>query len=827
MRTRVILSAILFASTLGIAASPAPQPSITAKQLLAWVVGGMSMDHLSAEMANRGLAFRPDPSYLDLMKSAGASANLLYLLPRAQMASNAPPPPTADPAFTKLSAVAMALGAKDNDTAGKLLAAAVDLEPNDPDLLFAMGGILKRIQDWGNVAEVDRRATAIAPDFFDAHLAISYACYRLEDAECAESESKLVLRRVPHDAEAHKDLGLAYLLKNDFQGAVREYREAIRLMPGYSNAYYDLGIALHELHDFDGSIAAYQQAIKLDPDNADQYYNLGVSFADKGDHSNAITAYRKAKQLNPKRLDFRQNLGSELCASAQYPDAIKEFKELLAINPEWNMARPCLGRSLYRTGQVDEAIAVYRESLRQDPSDEDLMRVELAWALMQKKQLREAQAQFEQALREHPDSPVTHWGLGVFHYNQGHAEPAARELEEALRLDPNNTDYMTVLGHDYMAMDRYDRAQAVQERKIAVVKSEKGENSPEMADALNELAGSFFSQHKYEQAKALELQAIKITEQDPSKADDLKTFRGNYQTFLSMENPAPPPAGKQKPGAPQAIVGSQPANAPPYGQGPSLPGSPGEADINATLQEELQQARTARQQVRMGDAEKYYLQASLQAEKLPPGDPRQLQALQELAGIYVVERRSSEAEKVEKHALALVEMGAGPDDPQVANVLENLAMGNLFRNNLPAAQEYAERALRIREQTSGPADTRLAMTIDLMASVYSASKQYAKAEQLYTRALALTIQAHGPDDPSLVAPLDHLGTFYSQAGQFEKAEDAYRRLIAIEEKAYGPDSPMLLGELYSLIQVLRNRGKAAEADEVQKRRDAIEAKQKH
>jgi len=53
MRTRVILSAILFVSVLGVASPPASQDPITAKQMLAWMVGGMSMDHLTTQMASR------------------------------------------------------------------------------------------------------------------------------------------------------------------------------------------------------------------------------------------------------------------------------------------------------------------------------------------------------------------------------------------------------------------------------------------------------------------------------------------------------------------------------------------------------------------------------------------------------------------------------------------------------------------------------------------------------------------------------------------------------------------------------------------------------
>jgi len=826
MRNRYILS-LVFLIFSCVASSGAPQAPIPAKQLLAWVVGGMSVDQLKAQVESRGTAFQSDNSYLELLKSAGAAPEVLCLLSKAgKPAGVAAPAITADPAFQKLASAATALGAKNHEAALKALAAAVQIEPNDADLNFAMGGIFASMGDWERAAATYHQATHLSPDFLDAHLALAYACYRVQDADCAEAESKRVLMRSPDDAEAHKDLGLAYMVRDDNASAVREYREAIRLKPDYSNAYYDLGIALHDMKDMDGSIAAYQQAIKFDPNNSAQYYNMGISYADKGDHAHAIAAYRKAKTLNPKGLEIRQNLGSELCMSAEYAGAVKEFNELLAMDPEWNMARDGLGRSLIGIGHFDEAIAVYQEYLRRDPDDSYGVRVGYGRALEEKGKIREAQAEYEHAVREHPEAALTHRALGVFYYNHRQPLDAARELKEAVRLDPTDTEHMKLLAYDYEVLDQNDRAQPLLKQRIAVLTASKGAGSPDVAEAQADLAQFLGTQGKYEQSKPLFLEAIKTLEQLPAKSAELQTIRNNYKGILDQEGRAHAPAATPQPGTSPTAAPDMVKFALTSGPFYIVDGRPYPRDTSPQLLEDVRRAQAARFQRHLSESEQFLQQAVQEADKLPAGDPRQIDVLLRLGSVSEMEGHAEVAERAQKRALALMEKASGRDSPRVANLLESLVMGRMMKNDLKSAQAYAERALVIRERTAAKTDPILCSSMNLLASVYSAGKQYLQAEALYQRGLSLMTEAYGPDSVHLEVPLSGLGNFYLSTGQLEKAETQFRRILAVQEKAYGPDNPLLVGSLNQLSNELHKRGKVEEAAAIEKRRDAIVARQR-
>jgi tetratricopeptide (TPR) repeat protein len=188
-----------------VAISAWPQASevrpLTAQQLLAWVAGGVSPDHLASEVVSRGLGFVPDEKYFQSLKSAGAPEPLLELLKNSQRFSGQGLAiATAGPTFEHLAAGAKALEDKDYPRAERELKAALSLDPGNADLTFALARAYEKRDDWEEAAHLDQKAVSISPDFWEARLSLAYTCYRVGDADCAESESRRVLQRRPQDA---------------------------------------------------------------------------------------------------------------------------------------------------------------------------------------------------------------------------------------------------------------------------------------------------------------------------------------------------------------------------------------------------------------------------------------------------------------------------------------------------------------------------------------------------------------------------------------------------------------------------------------------------
>lgn len=70
-------------------------------------------------------------------------------------------------------------------------------------------------------------------------------------------------------------------------------------------------------------------------------------------------------------------------------------------------------------------------------------------------------AQFQQLVRDFPDSPMGHFSLGKLHLERREYAQAARVLEEAVRLDPQYAAALVSLGDAYAGAGETAKAREV------------------------------------------------------------------------------------------------------------------------------------------------------------------------------------------------------------------------------------------------------------------------------------------------------------------------------------------------------------------------------
>ncbi len=125
-----------------------------------------------------------------------------------------------------------------------------------------------------------------------------------------------------------------------------------------------------------------------------------------------------------------------------------------------------IGAELLRQGKVAEAAAEFRLAVTADPGYAAAWR-NLGYALDQQKQLDEAVAAYQKAVKLEPELS-THNNLGVLYDRQGQYDQAIQEFEKALKLDPGNAtvrkNLETARQNHGIIRDRNDRiAQAQKE----------------------------------------------------------------------------------------------------------------------------------------------------------------------------------------------------------------------------------------------------------------------------------------------------------------------------------------------------------------------------
>ncbi|MDX2152773.1 MAG: FG-GAP-like repeat-containing protein [Bryobacteraceae bacterium] len=138
-----------------------------------------------------------------------------------------------------------------------------------------------------------------------------------------------------------------------------------------------------------------------------------------------------------ERIQRHRNLGKAYYESPEGMEkAAAEFRKILEILPDSVPDRLNLGLCLQRGGQIAEGMRLLEGVQKADPSLPHTW-FNLGVAYRKQGRLQEAAVQLEQFIRMAPDDAVGHYNLGLLRNLENQPGLAVAEFREANRLDPN------------------------------------------------------------------------------------------------------------------------------------------------------------------------------------------------------------------------------------------------------------------------------------------------------------------------------------------------------------------------------------------------------
>ncbi|HEY0910612.1 MAG TPA: CHAT domain-containing tetratricopeptide repeat protein, partial [Bradyrhizobium sp.] len=228
---------------------------------------------------------------------------------------------------------------------------------------------------------------------------------------------------------------------------------------------------------------------------------------------------------------------------------------------------------------------------------------------------------------------------------------------------------------------------------------------------------------------------------------------------------------------------------------------------------------------RYAQAEESFKRAlAIQQKALGVGHPLVGSTLNNLAEVYRAEAKDAEAEKLYQQALTIWEKTLGPDNPSVALGLRNLAELYQAEGKYDQSEALYQRVLAIEQKVLGATHPETGATINNFAGLYVAEGKYPQAEALYRQALSIWEKAVGADSPNVAMFAQNLGMVYEAEGKPVEAEPRIRHALEIREKALGGEHPDVAASLFGLAMALQSEGKVALSDASYQRALAIEQK---
>ena len=186
-------------------------------------------------------------------------------------------------------------------------------------------------------------------------------------------------------------------------------------------------------------------------------------------------------------------------------------------------------------------------------------------------------------------------------------------------------------------------------------------------------------------------------------------------------------------------------------------------------------------------------------------------SLQNLATIYEVQNRLSEAEQLYLRAIAIQDRAFGSEHPTSAQTRELLAINYTSQGRYADAERLLKLSLATKRKAFGESHPAVAKTLTNLAVVYQRTDRLSDASDAYARALTISEKILGADHPSVAGDLSNLGGAALARKQFEQAERLHKRALTIREQAFGETHPEVATSLSHLADALRMQGKTADA----------------
>jgi Flp pilus assembly protein TadD len=144
-------------------------------------------------------------------------------------------------------------------------ARALQINPDDADVLYDLGNAFAQRGDWDNAISSYRHALQVTPD----------------------------------QADILNNLGFALAAKKQFADAIACFEAALKLNPDYADAHNNSATVLFIEHRFDEAVQHYREALRITPGNPQIYSNLGDALVKQGQTTEAVWCYQEALWLKP------------------------------------------------------------------------------------------------------------------------------------------------------------------------------------------------------------------------------------------------------------------------------------------------------------------------------------------------------------------------------------------------------------------------------------------------------------------------------------------------------------------------------------------------
>ena len=370
------------------------------------------------------------------------------------------------------------------------------------------------------------------------------------------------------------------------------------------------------------------------------------------------------------------------------------------------------------------------------------------------------------------------------------------QLATADQFESKTTALLLSRTGDYLRKcAQYGEAEPLYQEALAMRKQLLGNEHPDVALSLNNLALLYFKQGRYNEVEPLYQKALAMRRQLlGNEHPDVALSLNNLASLYDQQGRY----NKAEPLYQEALAMRKRLS--------------GEKHPNVAVGLN-NLALLFFKQGRYDEAEPLYQEALAMSKQLMGDEhPSVAVSLNNLASLYSNQGRYDEAEPLYQEALAMRKQLMGDEHPDVAGSLNNLAFLYSNQGRYDEAEPLSKEALVIWQRLLGDEHPDVASGLNNLAFLYSNQGRYDEAEPLYQEALEMWKRLLGEEHPNVALNLNNLAMFYDQQGRYDEAEPLYQEALAMRKRLLGDKHLDVALSLNNLAFLYCNQGRYNKAE---------------
>lgn len=245
------------------------------------------------------------------------------------------------------------------------------------------------------------------------------------------------------------------------------------LLPSYGQTYNEVVERAMKCALGDSLVQAeqlFRQALKMDPNNARNallFSNLGTVLKRMGRTDEAIEAYTMALNITPYSTAMLLNRGTLYLDKGLDSKAYVDFCNVIDLIPENIEARLYRAYIYMQRREYKEARIDYNVIVGKEPSHK-AARIGLAMLDQREGNLTAARDKLDLLIGEFKDDASLLIMRANLDLERGYPESAVIDLEEALRLNPEDVETTVQLGDVYLSLKEKVKALKAYEKAVSL-----------------------------------------------------------------------------------------------------------------------------------------------------------------------------------------------------------------------------------------------------------------------------------------------------------------------------------------------------------------------